>query len=94
MLCVYVIYSKQENQYYIGQTSDLGKRICEHNTAFYSGTFTSKSKDWELFYKIDCISNKQALKIERHLKKMKSRKFIEDLKRYPEISNKLISRFS
>jgi putative endonuclease len=35
----------------------------------------------------------QAREIEKHLKKMKSRKYLENLKRYPEMLGKLLLRF-
>ncbi len=33
-------------------------------------------------------------KIENHIKKMKSKKYIKDLKKYPEIAQKLIKKYS
>jgi len=35
----------------------------------------------------------QARKIESYIKKMKSRKYFEDLKKYPELGEKLAKRF-
>jgi putative endonuclease len=36
----------------------------------------------------------QAHKIENHIKKMKSKKYIENLKKYPEISLRLLQKYS
>jgi len=33
-------------------------------------------------------------KIEIHIKKMKSKKYIQDLKKYPEIAQKLLKKYS
>jgi putative endonuclease len=55
--------------------------------------FTSKANDWVLFFKIDCETKSQALGIERHIKKMKSKIYIENLSRYPEITTKLLEKY-
>ncbi len=43
--------------------------------------YTSKANDWELFFSIDSLSYNQARQIELHIKKMKSKKYIYDLKK-------------
>lgn len=57
-------------------------------------SFTSKADDWELYYKVDKLEARQARAIERHIKAMKSKKYITNLKLYPEIMNKLKIKFS
>jgi len=42
---------------------------------------------------IDNLEYLQARKIEAHIKRMKSRKFIENLKKYPEIQERLIKLY-
>ena len=85
----YIIYSQSLNRYYVGETENIDLRISQHNSGFYKSAFTSKAKDWELFHFIECADRRQARLIEAHIKKMKSRKYIENLKKYPEISNLL-----
>ena len=46
MFYVYIIYSLELNRYYVGYTSDVIKRLAEHNTGI--STFTAKAGDWEL----------------------------------------------
>ena len=94
MYYVYILYSNSQNSYYIGQTLDIEQRINEHNSGKYSGSFTKIATDWKLFFKITCKSRTQAIKIETHIKKMKSRKYLENLKLYPGISEKLLSKYS
>ncbi len=36
----------------------------------------------------------QALKIEKHIKNIKSKKYIHDCAKYPEISQKLLKKYS
>ncbi len=68
-------------------------RLDNHNSSKYKNSFTSRANDWELYYSIECESISQALKVEKHIKKMKSRVYIENLKKYPEISEKLLLRY-
>lgn len=86
---VYILYSKILDRFYIGQTKDLNERILLHIEKQFESSFTSRSNDWELFHTILCKSRSQAMQIESHIKKMKSRKYILDVKEYPEISDKL-----
>lgn len=86
---VYILYSDLLDRYYIGETVDINKRLDEHNTGFYKKSYTSKANDWELFVKIECKDVFQAKKIEKHIKKMKSKIYIKNLNLYPEIISRL-----
>jgi putative endonuclease len=90
---VYIIYSVSLDQFYIGQTCDLEKRIQEHNTAAYKNTFTSKTNDWALYFSVNCESRKHALKMEQHIKKMRKRKYYSNLKKYPGIIDRLKEQY-
>jgi putative endonuclease len=46
-----------------------------------------------LFYEISCNSKTQALKIERHIKQMKSSVYISNILKYPEITLKLLTEY-
>jgi putative endonuclease len=94
MYKVYIIYSKNLDKYYVGQTIDVERRIKEHNTGFYKSAYTSKTNDWVLYFFIECTSKSQGIKLEAHIKRMKSRKYYEDIKRYPEISEKLLLKYT
>ena len=90
---VYILYSSSLCQHYIGQSVNSAKRAQQHNEHFYSNSFTSKAKDWQLIFELACESKKQALSIEKHIKKMKSTAYIQNLIKYPEMSIKLLQRF-
>ena len=83
--CVYILYSKKLNRYYIGTTDDLQKRFTEHNSAHYSDSFSVKGIPWEIFLEITCESSTQAYNLEKFIKRMKSRSFIERLKSNPAV---------
>ena len=89
---VYILISKSINRFYVGFTTNLEKRIHFHQNP-EKNKFTYKANDWELFFTITCESKKQGLNIEKHIKNMKSKKYIENLKTYPEISLKLLQKY-
>ena len=73
---VYILYSKNLDKFYIGETSNIENRLTQHHFKVYKNAFTSAASDWEIFHDINCVSKGQALKIEAHIKRMKSKKFI------------------
>ena len=77
MFFTYILYSSSRDRYYIGSTSDLGKRLAKHNTD-HKG-FTGKVGDWKLVYVEKFDSRAQALAREKKIKSWKSRKMIERL---------------
>jgi putative endonuclease len=91
MISCYILHSEKLDRFYIGATQDdLDERIKKHNSHFYNGQhFTKQASDWVLFLAITCSSFSQARAIENHIKRMKSKKYIDNLKRYPEIVEKL-----
>jgi len=93
MFQVYILYSRKLDSYYIGETKEIEVRINQHNTKVYPHSYTKQADDWEPFIKIECLSRTQARKIEAHIKRMKSRKYIQNLKEFPEIIDKLKSKY-
>ena len=77
MFYCYLLYSEKLNKYYIGSTNDLKGRLQRHNTSNHG--FTSKGKPWELKYSESFPTKQKALQREAQLKKMKSRKVLEEL---------------
>jgi putative endonuclease len=72
--------------------TSLQKRIDNHNTGFYgSKTFTSNANDWILYLKIETQDYAHAIRIERKIKSMKSRVYIENLKKYSELVEKVFN---
>ena len=71
---VYIIYSSSLDKYYIGYTTDLTKRLYEHNTGI--SAYTSKAADWVLKYQESFQEREMAMKREKEIKNKKSRKYI------------------
>jgi putative endonuclease len=74
---IYILFSQKINKYYIGSTTDLDRRLMEHNWG--KEKFTSTGIPWVLVYKeaFELLAN--ARQRELSIKKQKSRKYIEKL---------------
>lgn len=78
---VYIIKSKKDNNFYIGSTNDLKRRIDEHNAGL---SFSTKSRiPFELVYYEAYRSEKDARMREKNLK-IRSRAFVQLKKRIKE----------
>jgi putative endonuclease len=68
----------------------LEARIHKHNSHHYGEhRYTAKAEDWHLTFVIECKTFSQAVKIEKHIKRMKSSTYIKNLSIYPEMAEKL-----
>jgi putative endonuclease len=95
MATVYIIFSESIKKFYIGYTVDTVQiRLEKHNSAYYDNKYTSIGIPWIQFLEIQCKSVSQAIKVEKHIKEMKSKVYIQNLKKYPELVQKLIERFN
>ncbi len=91
----YIIYSESINRYYVGYTSNFEERLALHNSGHFGGrSYTRKASDWEMYLLIPCKTITQAILIESNIKKMKSRQYIENLKKYPAMIEKLQNKAS
>ena len=77
MFYTYVLFSPKLNKRYIGSTSDLTKRLAEHNAG--KSRFTKSGIPWILVYSESYSSNSDARKRELFLKSGFGRKFLDDI---------------
>ena len=75
-------------------TEDLDQRIIHHNTPIDGLKFTAKGIPWKLFLSVPCQSKEHAAKLEKLIKSKKSKIFIENLKKYPELIEKIVKQAS
>ena len=75
---VYILRSLKEGSFYIGYTSNLDRRLEEHNLG--ESRYTKKKKPWEILYFEIFRSKREALIRERFLKKQKNTSFYMKLK--------------
>ena len=76
MYYVYVLRSKKDDNYYIGYTSDLDRRIAEHNQGVSKST--AHRRPLELVYYEACRSNKDALHREKYLKSTYGHRYLKN----------------
>jgi len=76
---VYVLQNPA-GRFYIGSTSNLERRIAEHNVQEHNPKkYTSKHKGfWQLVYHKTFDNLADALRYERHIKRMKSARWIRE----------------
>ncbi|MDP2388089.1 MAG: GIY-YIG nuclease family protein [Bacteroidota bacterium] len=94
MAHVYIIFSQKLNRFYTGSCDKIEQRLSDHLNKVFTNSYTSKADDWELYFTINDLEYCTARKIENHIKSMRSKKYIQNLRSYPEITKKLISKFS
>ncbi|HNP17989.1 MAG TPA: GIY-YIG nuclease family protein [Fulvivirga sp.] len=94
MYSVYILYSEKLQKFYIGFTGNFAKRLAFHNDLDRNDIWTRKGIPWIKYFEITDLSEYQARGIERHIKRMKSKRYIENLSRYPEMIEKLKVRYS
>ena len=90
---VYILHSEKLNRYYTGYTFNLETRIDFHLNDTQVRKFTHKASDWKLVFIVNASTKNQALLIEKHIKSMKSKVYIENLIKYPEMSLKLLEKY-
>ena len=89
---VYILYSESADKYYIGQTPDLETRLLFHNQ-LSANSFTSRYRPWALKLTIEVPDASAAHRIERYIKKRKSKKYLQRLIDNPEAVEKLKKRY-
>jgi putative endonuclease len=91
---VYIIKSTKTNTFYIGKTYDLEQRLIYHNTLELNNRTSKSGIPWEYYFTMEVKSYFLAGKLEKHLKEVYSEQYCSDLVKYPEISQKLIEKYS
>ena len=71
---VYIIQSKKDNSYYIGQCDDLDSRLSKHNDNW--SKYTSSKTPWRLVYFEAFSSRSAAITREKKIKSKKSKKYL------------------
>jgi putative endonuclease len=76
MWYVYVLLSQKTNNWYIGSTKDLRKRILRHNTG--KNKSTKYSIPWELIYYEASLTKEDARAREKYLKSGMGRRYLKN----------------
>ena len=77
---IYILYAERADKYYVGYTTDYMKRLEDHNHQEFFNTYTSKHRPWVLAAVFLVGTDEStAVRMERYIKKQKSRRLIEML---------------
>ena len=74
---VYILYSNTRDRYYIGSCENIENRLLRHNQGATKST--KSGRPWILKYYEEYATKTEALKRELYIKRMKSRKYIQNL---------------
>jgi len=74
---VYILYSEKIDKYYIGYTSDLTQRLDFHNSIEKNKIWSKRGIPWNLVFSHQANSKSDALKLEKFIKRQKSRSFVQ-----------------
>lgn len=78
---VYILESQKDKCWYTGYTSDLRKRLLEHQKGYTNST--KWRRPWELVYYEACLSEIDAIAREKYLKSGMGKRYIRNrLKMY------------
>ena len=81
---VYILYSEQFDKYYIGQTSSMDMRLERHNEFERTNAYTAKYRPWKLGAYVETGTERGgAMRLERRLKALKSKKMLARFVREP-----------
>ena len=72
---VYVLESVSTGRYYIGQTADVSSRLVRHNAGYVKST--KGRGPWRVKFSKCFTTRAEAMRVEQKLKRMKSRKRVE-----------------
>ena len=74
---LYILYSEKKDCYYTGQTKNVQNRLEKHNKGY--SLATKNGIPWLLKKSVEFETKSEAIKAENWIKKMKSRKVIEQI---------------
>ena len=77
MCCAYILFSPSLGKYYMGSTTNLWRRLEEHNNG--SSTYTKKGIPWFISYAIKCDSIFGARELEAKIKKRGAQRYLDSL---------------
>lgn len=89
MYSVYVLINLRTNRTYVGQTSDLNRRLKQHNNNSDSNPqrYTKKIPgSWKLVHKEEYSSRAKAMRREKFLKSGQGRQWLKNLFKKPHFS--------
>jgi len=83
---VYILRSESMGRYYCGQTSNLAKRLAQHNDREDRLTLTTKrfAGPWALVWSRGCPTRSEAMRLERAIKRRGTSRYLEEVASHGE----------
>lgn len=82
---VYVLRSEKSGRLYTGCTSDIRKRLTEHNSG--KSTYTKTRGKYDLIYYEACLDSKDAFAREKYLKSGMGKRYLKNrIKRFLDVT--------
>ncbi len=79
MWFVYALYNQTTGKIYVGQTTDIVRRLSEHNEKKGNHFTAHINGEWKVIYKEERKSRSKAIVREKQLKSYQGRQFIKKL---------------
>ena len=80
---IYILHSESADKYYVGYSRDVQARLQDHNEGErpqQSTKYTFKHRPWRLVCSFEVGSSRgEAMKVEKYIKRQKSRRFLEKI---------------
>ncbi len=76
---VYILFSEKRSEYYVGQTTDIEKRLKRHNAGIVPST--KRGIPWLLVLQIEVDSRSEAVVLEKKIKKRGAGRYLRNLGR-------------
>ena len=89
---LYIIRSEKLNRFYVGESEQPKIRVEQHNSHYFKTNFTKAANDWKLALTFECKSKEDALYLEKFIKRMKSKNFIEKVIQNPTILKDVLTK--
>jgi putative endonuclease len=74
---LYILKSQKVDKYYTGISSDPERRLIFHNSI--EKGFTARYRPWQIVLKLEFDSEEIAFKMEKKIKRMKSKAYIKKI---------------
>ena len=89
----YILFSPSIDKFYIGYSSNIEERVRFHNDINKNRIWTKRGQPWEKFFVIEGLTKSQALKVEKYIKRMKSKKYLQELPNNLNLIEELKAKF-
>ena len=73
---VYILYSQKSSRYYVGQTTDIVKRLKRHNQGQVPST--KYGVPWKLILQFEVLDRSEAVILERKIKKRGAKRYLDN----------------